>query len=67
MGEIRADAVYSWPEFSQRTGLKRAAFQKARQMGLRVSYVGGRLFIVGRSWLEFVESRKDDDGGAIFA
>lgn len=42
--------------FEQIAGLGRAALREARRKGLRVRYVHGRAFVLGRDWLEYCDS-----------
>jgi hypothetical protein len=54
-GEISADCVYSLAEFSRRTGLGKWAIRNLRQNRLCVRRVCGRVFVLGRDWIEFLE------------
>lgn len=55
--EIRADAVYTMPEFSRRTSLKRDAIRAARQQGFEVLRMHGRVFVRGSDWLAYCDAQ----------
>lgn len=51
---IRADEIYSLDAFYRATGFTRAALRKFKRQGLDVRYVGGRGFVYGQAFIEFV-------------
>lgn len=53
-GVIEPGVLYSLAEFQSRTGLKRFALRTARKNGLQVRYTGGRAFVNGTDWIEYV-------------
>ena len=53
-GVIDADQVYSLGEFRRRTGMGVWALRSARKRGLKVRYTGGRGFVCGQDFLEFL-------------
>lgn len=54
LGEIRADAVYTLPDFQRITGLGTKAVRRARRQGLRVCRVGRCAYVVGSDWLAYL-------------
>jgi hypothetical protein len=54
-GPIRADESYDQEEFCRRVGWGRAALTTARRDGLRAVLCGGRLYIRGSWFLDFLE------------
>jgi len=59
-GEIVADASYSLAEFSERTGLKRAAMREARRNGLKVRRAHKRGYVLGRDWISYLAQQPVD-------
>ena len=62
---VQADAAYTLNEFRRRTGLGQAAMRSARKAGLAVIYVGGRGFVMGKSWLDHLtelQCQQQEDG-----
>jgi hypothetical protein len=60
---IREDASYPQDAFMRAAGWGRHALRQARQQGLRVVKVGGRNFIRGRDFSEFLGKLADAEGG----
>ncbi len=54
-GPIRSDEIYSKGEFCRRAGWAAGAFTEAKRRGLKTVIVGGRLFIRGCWFAEFLE------------
>lgn len=59
-GCISADELYTLPELRRRTGLGVAALRTARRAGLDVRYIGGRGFVAGQDWIEYVRTHGKD-------
>lgn len=53
-GTIRPDVLYRLDEIKRRSGLGSWAFRQARKNGLAVLYVGGRAFVFGQDFIEYV-------------
>jgi hypothetical protein len=60
-GVIRVDELYTLDEFRSRTGLGEQWLRTARRSGLRVLYLGGRAFIRGRDFVDFLEKSAGDE------
>lgn len=58
---ISANEVYSLAEFRVRTRLGRHAFRKARNNGLKVIRLGGKTYVSGSAWLDFVATLEATD------
>jgi hypothetical protein len=54
-GVICCDSVYTIREFSLRAKMGRYAFRKARAAGLRVIECGGKSYILGADFLDFLK------------
>jgi hypothetical protein len=54
--EIRADAAYPLPDFMARTGLGRKGLATARTNGLVTKRCGRRTYVVGQSWLDYLNN-----------
>ena len=52
---IRADEAYDQAEFCRRVGWGRAALTQARRAGLKAVLCGGRLYVRGSWFLEFLD------------
>lgn len=61
---ILADAVYALADFRRRTGLGAWALRQARRNGLRVRKCGGRSFVIGADWLEYLRAQAPSQDGA---
>jgi len=60
-GMIAIDAVYTIAEFKLRAGVGDTWIRKARRAGLRVFYTGGRAFVLGRDFIDFLERSAADE------
>jgi hypothetical protein len=58
LAPIENGVSYALPDFQQRSGLGRHAFTQARRQGLEVCRVGGRVYVRGDDWNQFLASRK---------
>lgn len=58
---INAHEVYSLDEFKVRTRLGRHAFRQARNDGLKVIRIGGKTYVRGQSWLDYVAGKESTD------
>ena len=58
IGPIHPGVVYPVETFKQVSGLGRFAFKSARREGLKVRKVGGRRFVLGDEFAEFVAAQK---------
>ena len=57
---IKPDELYVASDAYQSLGWKAAAQRKARRLGLRVKYFGGRSYVLGRDLIQFlIENGKD--------
>ncbi len=64
-GVIRADEVYTLPEFKARVGFKNdAALRSARRNGLKVLYAHRHGYVRGADWLDYLESLGTSTEGA---
>lgn len=54
--QISADKLYLLESFKSLTGLGDCWMRNARRRGLRVHRVGGRAFVLGRDFIEFVQN-----------
>lgn len=61
-GVVRQDDLYTLTEFKRRVGLSDGALRKARRSGLRVSYAHRRGYVLGRDWIDYVQSHDPDQG-----
>lgn len=52
---IRADTIYTLPEFRKETGMAETAVSAARRRGLRIRYAHTRGFILGSDFIEYLE------------
>lgn len=59
---IRADAAYRLDDFRARTGMGEWAMREARRAGLRVVTVGGKRWIRGADFLDFLAARAEAQG-----
>ena len=53
-GVIKADELYTFPEFKKRTGLGQAAIREAKKRGLVVRQIGRNKYVLGADIIEFV-------------
>lgn len=53
-GEIRPEVLYRLDEIKRRSGLGAWAFRQARRNGLNVLYLGGRAFVFGQDFIDYV-------------
>lgn len=60
LAPIESGTVYPLPNFQVRTGLKATALRSARRNGLKVRYLGGRGFVRGEDFLDFLSSHGKD-------
>ena len=59
-GPIEPNTLYPLEDLKARSGLGAAALRTARQQGLKVKYAGGRGYVLGRSFIDWVEQRGKD-------
>ena len=62
MGVIEDGAVYPMTLFCQRAGLGKHALTQLRRQGLQVIRTGGRVFVRGRDFNEFLGRLAGGDG-----
>ena len=60
LGPIQAGVTYPLPIFMERSGLGRYALTQARHRGLRVIKSGGRAFVRGEDFQEFLSQIPDN-------
>ena len=58
-GVIDAAQAYTIAEFRRRMGIGDFAMRQLRRDGLRVVEIGRKRFILGRSWLKFLEEQSN--------
>ncbi len=56
LAPIEAGATYPLPIFQQRSGLGKDAMRAARRNGLKVIRLGGRAFVRGSDFSEFLNA-----------
>jgi hypothetical protein len=52
--EVRPEVMYPLPVLQGHTGLGSAALRQMRREGLAVRYISGRVFVLGRDFIEHV-------------
>lgn len=60
-GAISAAEAYGMAEFKKRTGWAEHAIRSAKKKGLRVVHVGGRSFVRGADFIDFLASQTAPD------
>lgn len=55
LAPVIGDAIYPGELLERMTGLGRAAFREARRKGLKVHYLHGRVYVIGRDWIAYCE------------
>jgi hypothetical protein len=60
LGPVEPATVYPLADLQARTGLGAAAIREARRNGLRVKYMGGRAYIKGAWWIDYLEAHGKD-------
>ena len=55
LAAINVNEVYPLPLFKQLTGQADWGMRQLRRRGLKVRYVGGKAFVRGRDWFDFLE------------
>ena len=58
---IEATKLYPLPVFKKITGLGLWAMRTARRNGLRVRYVGGKAFVMGSDFLDYLDRINTED------
>lgn len=61
LGPIEPHILYPLPELQARAGLGNAAMRTARRAGLKVKYAGGRGYVLGLDFIEYVEANGKDE------
>ena len=61
LAPIEDGVTYPLPEFERRSGLGRHAMAQARRKGLRVHRLGGRAYVRGQDFNEFLARQQDSD------
>lgn len=61
LGPVEPHILYPLPDLQARTGLGNAAMRTARRAGLVVKYAGGRGYVLGRDFIEYVETNGKDE------
>lgn len=62
LGIIRAGESYPLSIFSRLAGLGPAALRSARRQGLRVCQGGGRRWVLGRDWIDYLDRTNPSAG-----
>lgn len=60
LGPIEPHVCYPLPDLKNRSGMGSTALRTARATGLRVRYVCGRGFVIGRDFIEWLEANSKD-------
>jgi hypothetical protein len=63
LAPIENGVTYPLPEFERRSGLGRHAMAQARRKGLQVCRLGGRVYVRGEDFSEFLASQQDAQDG----
>lgn len=53
---IEPSNLYPLATFQKLSGMGRAALRSARRAGLEIKYVGGRAYILGKAFIDFVQA-----------
>lgn len=61
LGPIEPDVLYPWDVFRRLTGLGETSLRRARRAGMKEYRWGGRKFILGSDFLEFI---RENSGAA---
>jgi hypothetical protein len=61
-GPISINEVYTLDQFLERVGWRRAAFTTAVRDGLKIARAGGRVFVLGAWFREFLERGAEEAG-----
>lgn len=59
---ILSDAAYPLEVFRAASGMQDWSMRKARRSGLRVVYVGGRGWVLGKDWIAYLEQHGRSEG-----
>jgi hypothetical protein len=62
LGTISNQLTYPMPVFMKTAGIGKHALTQLRKQGLRVIRTGGRVFIRGQDFFDFLGSMNDADG-----
>lgn len=57
LAPIRPDEQYPLEVLERHAGQGRAAMRQARRNGLRVTYVSGRCYVLGRDWMDYCDQQ----------
>lgn len=60
VGVIRADEIYTLAEFAARARLGRYALRQAKRAGLKIITVGGKSFVRGADFFEWLADKSGD-------
>jgi hypothetical protein len=55
LGPIEAHVLYPLEDFKPRSGFGSSAMRAARRDGLKVIYAGGRGYVLGRDFIEWLQ------------
>lgn len=62
---INLESLYRLDDFQKLTGLGRSAMRTARRNGLKVRRTGGRAYVLGRDFIEYLDRIDEaENGGA---
>lgn len=56
LGPIEPHILYPQPDLSARSGMGVGALRTARRNGLKVLYIAGRAYIMGRDFIAYIEA-----------
>jgi hypothetical protein len=60
LGPVEPGILYPVDDLKARTGFGTAALREARRNGLRVKYAGGRAYIKGEWFIDYIEAHGKD-------
>ena len=67
MDVIQRGTAYPLSTFQKASGLRTAAMRSLRRKGLKVHYIGGRAYVLGDDFVDFLQKcdgeAADGDGG----
>ena len=63
LAPISPDLLYPLPALQRISGMGEAALRSARRSGLQVRYSGGRCYVYGRHYIEFILSQPTEKSG----
>lgn len=59
---ITPESLYRLDDFQKLTGLGRWAMRTARRNGLKVRRIGGRAYVLGRDFIDYLDTLEVEEG-----